>query len=41
MPTSKLKSYNSDKLYREFTKLVEKTEKTEIEKKIVSLYNDD
>ena len=41
MPTSKLKSYNSEKLYREFTKLVEKTEKTEIEKKIVSLYNDD
>ena len=40
-PTSKLGPANSDKLYHEFKKLIEKTEKTEIEQKILSLYTDD
>ena len=37
-PTTKLNSEYSNKLFKKFTKLVEKEEKTEIEKKIVSLY---
>ena len=40
-PTSKLKSDKSNKLYIKFKNLMEKTEKTEIEKKIISLYIDD
>ena len=39
-PTSKLDSDNSDKLYHEFLKLMEKSEKTEMEKKLIWLFED-
>ena len=37
-PTIKLNSDYSDKLYKEFLNLIGKKNKTEIEKKIISLY---
>ena len=37
-PSSKLNSDYSNKLFKKFTKLVEKEETTEIENKIISLY---
>ena len=39
-PTSKFDSDNSNKLLAAFQSLMEKTKKTEIEKKIISLYTD-
>jgi len=39
-PTTKLGSDNSDKLYHEFLKLMEKPEKTEMEKKLICLFED-
>ena len=40
LPTSKLKSEISDLLFGQLQKLMDKNEKTEIEKKIISLYTD-
>ena len=37
-PTTKLNSDYSNKLFEEFNELLQKEEKTEIEKKIISLY---
>jgi hypothetical protein len=37
-PTTQLNSDYSDKLYKEFLNLIGKKNKTEIEKKIISLY---
>ena len=39
-PTSKLGSDNSYKLYQEFLKLMKKTQKTEMEKKLIYLFAD-
>ena len=39
-PTTKFDSDNSNKLFSAFKSLMEKTEKTEIERKIISLYTD-
>ena len=39
-PTSKCDSKYSDKLFSEFKSLIDKKEKTEIEKKIIALYTD-